>query len=449
MPHRTAVINLVALTDDQLSDMPRLSSLMKDGARGTLQPHFPAVTCVSQTTMSTGASPADHGIVGNGWYDRDTATIKFWQQSNHLVQGEQIHQRLKRLDPRITVANCFWWFAMYAGVDATITPRPMYPADGRKIPDIWPTPAGLRHDLQAQLGQFPLFRFWGPAADITSTQWIADAVRHVDRSIDPTLLLAYLPHLDYGLQKLGPDHPAMAAERKLLDDVAADLIEDLKDRGRRILLVNEYGIAPVEGDVAPNRLLKDLGLLAVREELGRELLDAGSSQAFAVADHQIAHIYAEGDTGELAAALEELDGVDQVLHGDALAGLRHPRAGNLVLVASKGRWFSHDWWNDPEKAPDWQRTVDIHRKPGYDPRELFIDPRIRLPRLAVGWRLLKRRLGMRALMDVIPLDASLVRGSHGRTDPELDPLFWCSEQIDVPNRLPMTGVASLIEDLVV
>ncbi|MDP7030233.1 MAG: alkaline phosphatase family protein [Phycisphaerales bacterium] len=451
MPHRTAVINLVALTSDQLADMPRLSALTTQGTRGKLQPAFPAVTCVSQATMSTGTTPSSHGIVGNGWYDRDRAAIQFWQQSNHLIQGEQIQDRLRRIDPDISVANCFWWFAMYANVDVTVTPRPMYPADGRKIPDLWTQPPQLRHALQKELGQFPLFRFWGPAADITSTRWIADAVRHVDRTDDPTLLLAYLPHLDYGLQKLGPQHPGMAAQRRLLDDVASDLIEDLIGRGRRVLLVNEYGIGEVQGDVAPNRLLRDLGLLAIRDEQGREMLDAGFSRAFAVADHQVAHVYAQDDPEPLAEAFAALDGVDQVLWGDAIdrAGLCHTRCGDLVLVASKGRWFSHDWWNDPSRAPDWQRTVDIHRKPGYDPRELFIDPGLRAPQLAVGWRLLKRRIGLRTLMDVIPLDASLVRGSHGRTDPELDPLIWCSESIDLPERLPMTGVASLIEDLVV
>ncbi len=451
MPHRTAVINLVALTDEQLTDMPRLSALMSSGGRTRLQPPFPAVTCVSQSTMSTGTRPCHHGIVGNGWYDRDTASIRFWLQSNHLVHGEQIHARLKRLDDRITVANCFWWFAMYAGVDATITPRPMYPADGRKIPDVWTKPAELRTTLQSKLGPFPLFRFWGPAADITSSRWIADAVRHVDREVDPTLLMAYLPHLDYGLQKLGPDHPDMAVERRLLDDVAADLIEDLMRTGRRVLVVNEYGISSVQGDSSPNRLLRSLGLLAVRTEMGRELLDAGSSRAFAVADHQIAHVYSSDDPESLAGPLAALDGVDRVLYGDAIdeAGLRHPRSGNLILVASPDRWFSHDWWEDPARAPDWQRTVDIHRKPGYDPRELFIDPTIRFPRLAVAQRLLRRRLGFRTLMDIIPLDSSLVRGSHGRTDADLDPLLWCSEPMDLPQRLPMTDIPTLIEQLVV
>jgi hypothetical protein len=190
----------------------------------------------------------------------------------------------------------------------------------------------------------------------------------------------------------------------------------------------------------------------VRNEKGREMLDAGASRAFAIADHRIAHVYVAKNTPlpEVTDCLAQLEGVDQVLVGESIkaAGLDHERCGDIVLIATQGRWFSHDWWTDPEQAPDWQRTVEIHRKPGYDPRELFIDPAIRFPKIAIAWRLLKRRLGLRTLLDVIPLDASLVRGSHGRVDPELDPILWCSEDMPMPDRLPMTSVADLIEQLV-
>ena len=452
MTHRTAIIDLVALTDEQLEDMPRLAALCSGGSRTRLQPRFPAVTCTSQTTMLTGEKPSTHGIIGNGWYDRDTAETRFWQQSDGVVQRERIWDRLRAIDPAITIANCFWWYAMYSGADVSITPRPMYPADGRKIPDIWSSPGSLRDELQATLGRFPLFHFWGPAANISSSKWIADAARHVDTAFDPTVLLVYLPHLDYGLQKFGPGNPAMKPERAALDDIAADLIEHLMDRGRRILLVNEYGIMPVRDAVAPNRLLRSQGMLTIRQELGRDLLDAGASAAFAVTDHQIAHVYvADPDRiSEIAALLSNLDGVDEVMHGQvrAAGGLDHSRSGDIVLLAKADRWFCHDWWNTPETAPDYQRTVDIHRKPGYDPRELFIDPSIRFPRLAVAARLARKRLGFRGLMDVIPLETSLVRGSHGRCDPHLDPLLWCSEPIDLPERLPMAEVADLIQQVV-
>ena len=186
MTHRAAIINLVALTDEQLSDMPRLAALCGGGSRSRLQPQFPAVTCTSQTTMLTGVGPSTHGIVGNGWHDRDTSETHFWQQSDRLVQSERVWDRLRAIDPAITTANCFWWYAMYAHTDVSITPRPMYPADGRKIPDIWTSPGSLRDALQSTLGRFPLFHFWGPGADISSSKWIADAALHVNSAFDPT-----------------------------------------------------------------------------------------------------------------------------------------------------------------------------------------------------------------------------------------------------------------------
>jgi predicted AlkP superfamily pyrophosphatase or phosphodiesterase len=452
MPHRTAVINLVALTDHQLPHMPRLSAIMRSGSRSRLHPPLPAVTCTSQSTMLTGTAPSEHGIVGNGWYDRTRAETRFWQQSNHLVGGGKVWDRLARRDQSITTANCFWWFAMYSAAEITITPRPMYPADGRKIPDVWTRPSDLRDTLQQKLGRFPLFKFWGPAADICSSRWIAEATRHVDRELNPTLLLSYLPHLDYGLQKLGPDHPDIVKACGEIDEVAADLIRSLMERGRRVLLVNEYGIAPVTDAVAPNRILRAAGHLAIRVEQGRELLDAGASAAFAVPDHQIAHVYvADAAMIDSVADIFESDpAVDRVLRGNALAdeGIAHGRCGDLVLVATGDRWFCHDWWMDPRHAPDYQRTVDIHRKPGYDPRELFIDPEVAAPRLAIGWRLFKRRLGMRTLMDLVPLETSLVRGSHGRNDPDLDPVLWCSEPLEMADPVPMSQVSSMIESLV-
>lgn len=452
MAHRAAILNLVALSDDQLVDMPRLSKIFEHGTRARLQPQFPAVTCTSQTTMLTGEPPSAHGIVGNGWHERDTGETHFWKQSDRIVRAERIWDQLRKIDPTITTANCFWWYAMYGGADVSVTPRPMYLADGRKLPDIWTSPQDLRTDLQSTLGQFPLFRFWGPAVDITSSKWIADAARHVHRTIDPTLLMVYLPHLDYGLQKLGPESPAMTPIRRALDDVAADLIEELMADGRRILLVNEYGIAPVTDAIAPNRFLRQHGLLSIRHERGRELLDAGSSDAFVVPDHQCAHVYlADGTRAEeMAALLKQLAGVESVLYGEAIKaiGLDHDRCGDIVLMSESDRWFCHDWWGIPATAPDYQRTVDIHRKPGYDPRELFIDPAIRFPRLAIAWRLARKRFGFRGLMDVIPLDTSLVRGSHGRCDAHLDPVLWCSEDHNIPSRVPMAHVADLIQKLV-
>jgi predicted AlkP superfamily pyrophosphatase or phosphodiesterase len=167
-----------------------------------------------------------------------------------------------------------------------------------------------------------------------------------------------------------------------------------------------------------NRVLRAAGLVAIREEQGREYLDAGASEAFAVADHQVAHIYVD-DPARLTQVREIIQGtpgVETVL-GEAekaAAHVAHDRAGDLIAIAQPDAWFTYYFWMDDRRAPDFARTVEIHRKPGYDPVELFLDPAIRVPPLTVGWKLAKRKAGFRSLLDVIPLDASLVKGSHGR-----------------------------------
>jgi len=448
MTQPTAVIDVVGLTPGLLAHAPRLRAWA--GRVRTLVPVLPAVTCTVQSSMLTGLGPSGHGVVANGWYHRDTAEVRFWLQSNRLVAGEKVWETARRRDPSVTCANMFWWFNMYSSVDVSVTPRPMYTADGRKIPDVHSDPPQLREQLQQRLGRFPLFSFWGPAASIESSAWIAEATAFVAERHDPTLLLAYLPHLDYDLQRLGPGHPDIPREVAAIDGVAADLIERLEARGRHVIVVSEYGIEPVDGAVALNRHLREAGWLRVRGELGREMLDAGGSDAFAVADHQVAHVYVR-DASRLDAVAERLagvDGVEQVLRGRARAkaGLDHERSGELVAVATRGRWFSYPWWLDDARAPDYARTVDIHRKPGYDPCELFIDPGLAAPRLRIAMKLLRRKLGFRGLLDVIPLDASLVRGSHGRTamPAEHGPLLLERADHGGPDTLNCTKVRDVV-----
>ncbi|MFQ5572432.1 MAG: alkaline phosphatase family protein, partial [Rhodothermales bacterium] len=214
-----------------------------------------------------------------------------------------------------------------------------------------------------------------------------------------------------------------------------------------------YGVTEVSNPVHINRALREAGMIQVREELGRELLDAGASSAFAVADHQIAHIYVRRPeaVAEVKALAESLAGVERVLDAETKPdfALDHPRSGELVAIAKADSWFTYYYWLDDAKAPDYARTVEIHRKPGFDPVELFIDPAIRFPKLSVGWRLAKKALGFRTLMDVIGLDATLVKGSHGRiTDrPEDGPLFITSEPALLPEGpVDATSVKNLILD---
>jgi predicted AlkP superfamily pyrophosphatase or phosphodiesterase len=447
--HRTLVILVVGLSPSLVGKQtPHLKRLAERGGLRPLRTVVPAVTCTAQSTLATGLMPSGHGAVANGWYFRELSEIWLWRQSNRLVAGEKIWEAGRRRDPDFTTAKMFWWYNMYSSAEWSATPRPMYPADGRKIPDHYAHPPDLHDELDARLGQFPLFKFWGPAADITSSRWIQRATLHVMETRRPTLTLTYLPHLDYNLQRLGPDlgHPRLQADLREIDGLCGELIETAEREGMRVVVVSEYGITPVTDAVHVNRALREAGLIRVRpEEFGREILDPGASDAFAVADHQLAHVYVRDPAriGAVKNLLGGLDGVEQVLdaEGKRAIGLDHPRSGELVLISRPDRWFSYYYWLDDAKAPDFARTVDIHRKPGYDPVELFFDPALRAPKLSGGWRLLKRKLGQRALMDVISLkDTQLVKGSHGRLtgDPDDGPLVISSE----PDLLPEGEVAA-------
>jgi predicted AlkP superfamily pyrophosphatase or phosphodiesterase len=449
---RTMVLNLVGVTRNIAQRMPALAGVLSNrGAPvSTIDELIPAVTTTMQATYLTGQTPARHGIVGNGWYDRVDAEVKFWKQSDALVESPRIWTKLKSIDPAFTCANIGWWYAMYSGCDYTVTPRPMYPADGRKIPDCWTHPAGLRDDLQKKFGRFPLFQFWGPMTDIRSTAWLARAAIEIETRFSPTLSLVYLPHLDYALQRLGPGHAEIEKHVNALDGVVGELLGFARRHGLRVVMLSEYGIVPVTRPVHINRALRESGWIAIREELGREQLDAGASEAFAVADHQVAHVYVRdaARVDAVANRLARLPGIARVLVGDDLmrAGLSHRRAGDVVCLAESDAWFTYYHWLDDDRAPDYARTVDIHRKPGYDPCELFLDPTLMFPKLRVARKLLARKLGFRSLLDVIPLEAGLVRGSHGVPvrDAEDGPMLATDAPIELPARLAATDVAGVL-----
>jgi len=433
--HPTAVINVVGLTRSLMgADTPHLNALVHDGSSAPIRAITPAVTCSAQATFLTGTMPRDHGVVGNGWYFRDIAQVMFWRQANTLVCGEKVWDSARRRDPRATCAQMFWWFNMYSTADWSATPRPIYPADGRKIPDLYSHPADLKDRLTAELGVFPFFNFWGPTADIKSSAWIAEASARVSSWFSPSLLLVYLPHLDYNLQRLGPDDPKLRDDVRAIDAICGKLIDTLRAEGRRIIVLSEYGITTVKGPIHINRVLREAGWLAVREELGTEALDPGASEAFAVADHQVAHVYVRNPRriADVKALLARTPGIESVLdkQEQSAIGLDHARSGELVAISTADTWFTYYYWTDDRQAPDFARTVDIHRKPGYDPAELFVDPELSLPQLKVAWTLLKKKLGFRYLMEVIPLDASMVRGSHGRITDKLEdgPICISSER---------------------
>jgi predicted AlkP superfamily pyrophosphatase or phosphodiesterase len=443
----TIVLLVVGLAPRHLGPRtPRLSALARAGAMRPLTTVTPAVTCTVQATFMTGGQPCDHGIVANGWLFRDLMEVWLWRQSNRLVAGEKIWEAGKRRDPVFTTANLFWWYNMAASHDIGVTPRPIYKSDGRKLPDCYTQPLELRDELTRELGVFPLFQFWGPATAIASSQWIAAAALYIRRTRSPTLTLVYLPHLDYDLQRFGPEDSRIAKSLQEIDAVAGDLIADAARDGARVIVLSEYGITPVSTPIHINRALREAGLLRVRTEDQGELLDVPQSKAFALADHQVAHIYvAEGNlVPEVKGIVGALMGVERVLDRAEQRELAidHPRSGELVAIARPDAWFTYYYWLNDRHAPDFARLVEIHRKPGYDPVELFLDPAILFPKLAIGWRLAKRALGFRALMDVVPLDASLVKGSHGRPTDALEdgPVFITSEPRLVPDG-PVAAVA--------
>lgn len=430
--HKTVVINIVGLSANLIgAHTPFLKKYAGSRQLQTIAPMLPAVTTAVQSAYITGKWPGENGIVGNGWYDRTDCEIKFWKQSNKLVQSEKIWERAKKIDPSFTTSKMFWWYNMYSSAEYAVTPRPNYLADGRKMPDCYSHPAALRDELQKELGQFPLFSFWGPGANIKSTQWIADATVFTDKKYDPTLTLVYLPHLDYCLQKYGPDLSKISTHLNEIDKVVEELVNYYSEKGTKIILLSEYGITAVNRPIHINRVLRQNGMLGIRVECGLELLDAGASKAFAVADHQVAHIYINDAsvTERVKEMITGLPGVALVLDREAQKKyhIDHERAGDIVLVADEKSWFTYYFWLDDALAPDYARVVDIHKKPGYDPVELFMTSKAR-----AGYKLLRKKAGFRYVMDVIPLDATLVKGSHGSifTDQSFHPVLITDHAVE-------------------
>ncbi|MGB3799003.1 MAG: nucleotide pyrophosphatase/phosphodiesterase family protein [Lewinella sp.] len=436
----TAVINIVGLTSELIgADTPFLARWSANRKLTRVQPALPAVTTTAQTSYLTGKYPRDHGIVANGWLFRDEMELKLWRQSNHLVQAPKIWEVARERDPSFTIANICWWYAMNGSVDYTVTPRPQYLADGRKMPDCYTFPMELRHRLTDELGVFPLFSFWGPRTNIVSSQWIADAARLVHQWHHPTMNLVYLPHLDYNIQRHGQDHPSVRQDLREIDGVVEGLINYYEANGVEVSVLSEYGITNVDRPVHINRILREAGLISYREERGTELLDVGTCRAVALADHQIAHVYIKdpADVPLVRELLQDVPGIEHLLDeaGKKEWKIDHPRAGELVAVADDRSWFTYYYWLDDERAPDYARTVDIHSKPGFDPVEMFLDPDKRLMIPRIGLKVAGKKLGFRTLMNVVPLRAEMISGSHGRLGSADGDLPVFIHRQDAPERL--------------
>ncbi|MSU77593.1 MAG: alkaline phosphatase family protein [Gemmataceae bacterium] len=417
------VLNTVGLTSRLLPFAPRLHALAEAQWHRPLNEILPSVTCSVQASMLTGKLPTEHGIVGNGWLFRDTQEVRFWQQSNRLIQAEPIYVTARReaaaRNKSFSCAKLFWWFNQGAAVDIAVTPKPHYGADGSKAFDIQTYPEAWAARLTGKLGKFPFPTFWGPMAGLPCSQWIGSASAEVLLADGgpPTLTLVYLPHLDYEPQRIGPAHCDWKKLVAELDDACGPVLDAAKRVGAAVWVVNETTHVQVSRPIFPNRILRQAGLLVARPSPFGEQLDMYASAAFAVCDHQLAHIYVNDrkQTERVRELLAQQPGIDRVYVGPQRAeiGLDHDRAGDFVALAKADSWFAYPFWLNDRLAPDYARTVDIHRKPGYDPCELFFDPQLMWGKGRAIAKILMKKLGVRTLVDVIPLDATLVRGSHG------------------------------------
>lgn len=454
------VLNVVGLTRSLLAKFPgkapAIEGLAADGQSATLGTVLPAVTTTVQSTFLTGLMPREHGIVANGWYFRDLAEVHFWKQSNYLVTGEKVWDTGHRRSKDFISAQVCWWYNMYSSNDIAVTMRP-YEASNRVVSLLYTTPPELADELQEELGPFPLFQFWGPKADIVSSEWIERCTRSVRRRYSPSLTLVYLPHLDYDLQRLGPEDPRIGEDLARIDAVVGRLATEARAQGTTVVVLSEYGMSQVTDAIHLNRVLRSSGVLEVQRQLDWELLDCGASRAFGVCDHQVAHVYVRhpSDIGPVKKCVEQIDGVERVLdeEGKKEFGLDHPRSGELVAIAAPNRWFSYHYWEDDALAPEWAREVEIHAKPGYDPLELFCDPDATLPLPRMIARLAFRKLGFNVgpIFNFVPFRTDLIKGSHGRLPetPEDGPLFVSSSKdVSLPDHLEPTQVKETLLKLV-
>ena len=413
---RVLVLNVAALSAAQIG--PSTPNLQRLAARGGLTPMVPpfgALTCPSHASMSTGLPPAAHGIVGNGWYERTQASVLNWVRSNRLITGEQVFEAVKARAPDALTASLFWRYTAHSAADLKVIERPTYWASGKKSFDFYTDPDALHGRALDALGPFPFPHFWGPLAGYRSTGWILDLTRKVLAEDRPALTLAYAPYLDYDGQRYGPDDPRALDALATLDAGLAPLLEAADAEGVDVAIVSDYGFVAVSRPVFLNRALREAGYLSVHAAANGEVLEPGTSRAFAHCDNQLAHVYVHdpADRAAVSALLAATEGVARVLDpmGQADEGIAHARSGDLVCVAERDAWFAYPYWIDDRRAPDFARCIAIFDKPGFDPCELFAPPGLG-GELHLVKRVLQKKLGLAVPFDVVDPDASRVGGAR-------------------------------------
>lgn len=394
------VIDIVGLESKHISaeTTPNIFKISQTGETRELQTVFPAVTCTVQSSLLSGSYPEVHGIISNGLYDRQHYSVSFWEQSSNLVQADRIWDIIKMHQNGSKTAVLFWQNTMYSNADFVITPRPLHMED-KMIMWCYSKPSGFYEKLSDKIGKFDLTWYWGPLVSKRSSEWIEMATEYVLENEKPSFLFTYIPHLDYSFQRNGTTYKDLKDDLRFVDELIGKLVEKVTSLGilqdTQFIIFSEYGFTDVNSDIPLNSILRENDLVAVREIEGLEYLDLEYSNAFAMVDHQVAHIYVkESYTNQVTKILEGIKGIDMILDNNLKQQFRinHQRSGDLIAISNKDKWFSYYWWFDQLKVPTFSRRVDIHRKPGYDPVELFFDPSTRS----------------------IPLNGKLVKGSHGR-----------------------------------
>ena len=394
------VIDIVGLESKHISaeTTPNIFKISQTGETRELQTVFPAVTCTVQSSLLSGSYPEVHGIISNGLYDRQHYSVSFWEQSSNLVQADRIWDIIKMHQNGSKTAVLFWQNTMYSNADFVITPRPLHMED-KMIMWCYSKPSGFYEKLSDKIGKFDLTWYWGPLVSKRSSEWIEMATEYVLENEKPSFLFTYIPHLDYSFQRNGTTYKDLKDDLRFVDELIGKLVEKVTSLGilqdTQFIIFSEYGFTDVNSDIPLNSILRENDLVTVREIEGLEYLDLEYSNAFAMVDHQVAHIYVkESYTNQVTKILEGIKGIDMILDNNLKQQFRinHQRSGDLIAISNKDKWFSYYWWFDQLKVPTFSRRVDIHRKPGYDPVELFFDPSTRS----------------------IPLNGKLVKGSHGR-----------------------------------
>jgi predicted AlkP superfamily pyrophosphatase or phosphodiesterase len=445
------LLNLAALSPREVGPLtPNLAALAQTGSLSSMHESFPSLTCTSHASMLTGTSPAEHGIVGNGWYERNHAKVFMWNRSAHHMSGETLWDAAKREIPDARCANLFWRFVADSSADLKVTERPVYWSSGRKTFDFYTSPPALHNRLMKTLGAFPFMNFWGPFAGIKSSAWILNALGQVMREDNPEILLGYAPYLDYEGQRHGPSSDSARAALGTMDEALTSLLAQAKADDRDVAIVSDYGFTDVSRAVMPNKILREAGFLHIEEAANGDQIEAGSSRAFAVCDNQVAHIYVadEADVKPVRALLQSTEGVHSVLDADGKSthGIDHPRSGELIALAESDSWFAYPYWTDPARAPDFERCIAIFDKGGFDPCELFPPPGpLGVPRVAL--RVAQKLARLAVPFDVINPDPNLPRGARNiAAEPGDGATLLTSWQRADSGPVPMTSLKQILLD---